>query len=74
MKKIYYVAINWQKAQHEKPNTTERLKFVKLYGTNEGNDIAQWLSYFSDYDNGWRIYSFTTLKHASELFNKTMAR
>ena len=68
-KAIYLVCVNWDKVKTEKPRTIERLKYVKLTRFNECDDIAGYVQFFDNYDDGWRIYIYTTFKKAKEMFD-----
>ena len=72
MAKIYTLCINWQKAKQEKPQTKERLKWVHIQAFNEGDDVSNYLQYFDKYDDGWRVYIYTSRKKAFEIFKNTM--
>lgn len=74
MNKIYLLAINWQKAKNERANSLERLHYVKIMQATEGADISNWVQYFDDYADGWRVYLYTKRRQAEQLFNDTMKK
>lgn len=66
MKKIYYVAIKWDKTHDE-----DNYKYVITTQAREGDDIAGFTQCYT-YREGWRIYSFTTKKARDNLVHYTL--
>lgn len=73
-KHIYIVAVNWDKAKSEKINSLERLHYVKVLQVTEGADIANWVQYFDNYADGWRVYLYTSRRQATQLFDDIMKK
>ena len=63
------MAVNWEKLNREDADDLE--KGVWRLDMVENNDIAQVVNKFK-YDEGWRVYGFTTKKARDELAHRTV--
>lgn len=68
-KKIYFMAVNWEKINQD--NSEDLEKGVWRIDINENNDVAHMINKFK-YDEGWRVYAFTTKKARDELAGRTI--
>ena len=71
-RRIIIVAINWQKVLKEEPCSIERAHYIKCLNKYEGEDIAEFIQHFDDYEDGWRVYVFSRIKQADELVQNTL--
>lgn len=69
MKKIYFIAINWD--YYKKESGKIDYDCIKIIDKGEGEDIAQFADHFP-YDGGWRLYAFTTKKSRDQLLHNTI--
>lgn len=68
MRKIYFIAINWDKL---KGNRKNRYEYIKPYDVGEGNNIAGVAKYHPE-SEGWRVYAYTTKKSRDQILKNTM--
>ena len=59
--KIYLLAINWEGAISVDSSSWERLDFVHTHTAYAGDDIAHFCGNFA-YNEGWRVYAWSTKK------------
>lgn len=66
MSKVYLVAINWQKVKHK-----DAYKGISILNVGVGTDIAYFVG-LHPYEEGWRVYVFTTKKERDDLVEQTL--